>query len=601
MTQSSTRARTNRAAVFLSLALSAAVTACGGGAHDATEPDAASALDATSSAQDAAPAAAAPVARERARTLALSAPAEGSGEPQAPSGGYGAPADPGTTDDPLVDGVTYAGQVFYIDCDAGDDARDGRSPSTAWRTVTQVNTKTRVGYWDTVKPNSNTTPQFHAPWTAAPSGSAFLFKRGCAFDGFINVHGATFTGTVATFSENITFGAYGSSELPRPKIVYATPSTLFKGMLWSNKHTVHVKNLHFVGNAAVVGFGLYLRDTRDSSVSNTVIEGIYGDGINADNTVNMLVRQSSVLRTQQGGGRGGGLVGSGTNLQVLNSTFVDNGRDKIGAHNIYVRHLHGALFEGNSLSGGSNLGIVLHGTSDNVVIRANDIFGNSNGIDVTGGYTAEAEVFDRITIENNRIRDNGYRAGEQGYGLLLKSMVNSSIHNNLVHGNRLGSLNMADANAGDAYSANVQIYQNLFQDPGTGSNVVFNGAALSQIDVRNNILVQMSPTRTALSKSQAVPEAALILDHNLYYGTGNVTGRIVQYNGSPLTLAQLTAMTQKEMAGRYADPAFVDVAGSDFRVGSISPARQQGAALGVLKDFTGVARSTVAPTVGAHE
>lgn len=517
-----------------------------------------------------------------------------------PSSGYGAQQDRGQTDDPLADGISYPGQVFYVDCTAGDDSKDGRSPSTAWRTVAQVNTKTRVGYWDIVKPNSNTTPPFHEPWVAAPSGSAFLFKRGCTFDGFINVHATTIVGTVSTFSQNFTFGAYGSRSMPRPRIQYTTPSSLFKGMLWSNGHAVHIKNLHLTSNATVSAPGLYLRDSKGSSVENSVIENVYGDGINADETQNLLIRNSSILRTQLSGGRGGGLVASGTGLQVLNSTFVGNGKDKIGAHNIYVRHLHDAVIHGNSMSGGSNLGIVLHGSSQNVVIRANDIFGNSNGIDVTGGY-AESEVFDNITIENNRIRDNGHRLNDQGYGLLLNSMVNSSVRNNLVYGNRLGALNLRDANTGDTSTNNVQIYQNLFQDPGTGWGVVFNGAALSKIDVRNNILVQLSATRAALTKNQATPEAALNLNNNLYYSPTSTTGRVVQYNGSLLTPAELTAVTGKESAGKYADPVFVNGAQYDFRVQLASPARKQGAPVGVLRDFAGLSRSAVAPTMGAHE
>jgi hypothetical protein len=281
MTASLSRPRARRAAAFLAPFLFSVLTACGGGGEDVTGAEAVSAAS-TTSPHDVMPIVASAESSKHAAPLALSGTPEAAGEFLPPSGGYGAPADPGTTDDPGVDGVSYSGQVFYVDCDAGDDARDGRSPATAWRTVAQVNTKTRVGYWDTVKPNANTTPQFHAPWTAAPSGSAFLFKRGCVFEGFVNVHGATFVGTASTYSENLTFGAYGSSTLPRPKIVYATPSTLFKGMLWSNKHTVHVKNLHFVGDPTVVGFGLYLRDTRGSSVRNTVIENIHGDGINVD-------------------------------------------------------------------------------------------------------------------------------------------------------------------------------------------------------------------------------------------------------------------------------------------------------------------------------
>ena len=73
------------------------------------------------------------------------------------------------------------------------------------------------------------------------------------------------------------------------------------------------------------------------------------------------------------------------------------------------RHLTKALIAGNRIEGGSNHGIVLHGSSKDVVIRGNDIFGNSNGIGINGGYS-EAESFDGIVIEQNLIHDNGFRS-----------------------------------------------------------------------------------------------------------------------------------------------------------------------------------------------
>src|SRR5262249_35407089 len=93
-------------------------------------------------------------------------------------GTSGAAKDQGETDDPLTDGVTYAGTVYYIDSVNGDDSNSGTSPDHPWKTLAQASTKFNVGYWDTAAPNLQTDPINHPPWTAAPSGSAFLFKRG---------------------------------------------------------------------------------------------------------------------------------------------------------------------------------------------------------------------------------------------------------------------------------------------------------------------------------------------------------------------------------------------------------------------------------------
>jgi nitrous oxidase accessory protein NosD len=252
------------------------------------------------------------------------------------------------------------------------------------------------------------------------------------------------------------------------------------------------------------------------------------------------------------------------------------------------------------MTGGSNLGFVLHGNSSNVVVRGNDIYGNSNGIDITGGY-AEAEVFDNITVEGNKVHDNGYRLNEQGYGMLLNSLTNSVVKNNLVYGNRVSGMTFYDANSGDTASSNTAIYQNLFYDPASGGGISISGPALSGISVRNNIFVQLSSTRAALSKNANVLETALSLNNNLYYSPNNATGRIVSYNGVLYTPAELAAATGKESAGTLNNPGFANESQFDFHLTSGSAAKGRGAAVGVAKDFDGSLRSTTAPSVGAFE
>ena len=89
-------------------------------------------------------------------------------------GSYGATANQGETDDPLVDPVSYTGNVYYIDCVNGDDSLSGTSPTVSggsgpWKTLLGVKSKTVINYYDTVAPNEWTIPPYHAPWTAAAS------------------------------------------------------------------------------------------------------------------------------------------------------------------------------------------------------------------------------------------------------------------------------------------------------------------------------------------------------------------------------------------------------------------------------------------------
>jgi hypothetical protein len=515
--------------------------------------------------------------------ILAAAPAAWSAAPAPPR--YGATADGGETDDPQVDAARYAGTVYYIGCSASaDDGNDGRSPQRAWRSLAQVNKHTEVGYWDTVPGQGKP-----APLVAAPSGSAFLFERGCSFEGHINIHALQRgKSQPPAYSADFTFGAYGERSKPRPRIVTTASTERFRATLWSNGHAVHLRNLHLVGDPALGKPGIWLRKSRGSSVVNTVIENMAGDGIHAGESQDLLIRNSVIRNTQLAGKPGGGVTGSGRNLRILQSTLVDNGRHRILAHNIYLSSLEGSLIQGNHIEGGSNLGIVLHGTCEDVQILDNDIFGNSNGIDLSGGYPSKVEGFTRMTIERNRIHHNGFRPNEQGYGLLLKSVVRSALRNNLVYANRVGPMVLADGNPGDPPSAQLTIEHNVFQSPGRGPT--FTGAALSEITFRNNIVVALASEGHALMKSAATPDQALVLQSNVYHAPKLPRDRQLRWGTE-----------ERALPDRDVNPGFVGADAGDFRLRPDSPARRAGVTTGATTDFAGQKRHTERPSIGAFE
>ncbi len=501
-------------------------------------------------------------------------------------GEYGASKDHGETDDPLVDSVVYSGITYYIDCD-GSDLADGLSPSTAWKTLDKVNSKTNVGYWDTVSPNF---------WTSATSGSAFLFKRGCTFEGAIKYHPYITGG----FSENYTFGAYGNRGLPRP-IIHAVTAPSMNCVMWDNGHPGTFRNLHFKNSSNSVNnvSGLCFNTASNITIANIEVEGAYGDGVNADSCDNFSIENSVIYNNMIGTSRGGGIVGGhNTNFRISSSTFLNNGIDQIGSHNIYARHLNGAVFENNLIVGGSNHGIVIHGTSTDVTIRHNDIYDNSNGIGVNGGYSS-FETFTDFTIEKNRIHDNGYKANEQGYAFLIASLTNSHIRNNLVYNNRLGAFNLY-SNLDDAPSSNVKVLNNLFSNPFGTTGVVFNGASTTNVSFMNNIVEQESISSYAVYKYTALPDSELHLDYNLYLTPSD---NIVLYNTTPYSLASLRASALQELHGIKTDPLFTNASLRDYRLLSGSPAINVGTTTSdVADDILGTLRFQGSSyDIGAYE
>lgn len=509
---------------------------------------------------------------------------------------YGAKPDMGQTDEPVEGVVEYSGNVYYVDCESGNDANDGLSQQSAWLSLDKLKTKIEVSYQDTVAPNEWTSPPYHEPWIAAPNGSAFLLKRGCSFDGYLSVHSWTPNG----FTDNYTFGAYGDPGKPLPIIRGVPPKVAARSTVWTNGHTIHLKNLHIINDPSLDNGGVTLSASADSSVENVIVQNAARDGILADQTTNLLIKNSVVGNNQLSGGRGGGLAASGINLRVIGSSFINNGRDKIGAHNIYIRHLDNAVIEDNLLVGGSNLGVVLHGSSNDVAIKNNYITGNSNGIDISGGYPGEPEVFNRIFISGNIIKDNGYREGEQGYGLLLRSMTNSKVINNLVVGNRLGALILYDKNTGDSTSNQVIIAHNDFVEPSSSYGVYFGGPELLGVSVINNIFDHDGENKAALNISLGVSFSALDINNNIYFMPNGGEQKVFNFGGSFYSLDQVVQQYGYESTGFYADPEFVDRTKYDFHILDTSPAIASSTKTSVNIDLEGSVRDDFS-AIGAYE
>ena len=103
----------------------------------------------------------------------------------------------------------YAATVYYVDAANGSDANNGRAPQTPWKTINKVNTSIFL------------------------PGDSILFKRGVTWRETLipPSHGAS--------GNNITFGAYGTGDLP--KINGSTRKFCVEG----KKDYITITDLHF--------------------------------------------------------------------------------------------------------------------------------------------------------------------------------------------------------------------------------------------------------------------------------------------------------------------------------------------------------------------
>lgn len=112
--------------------------------------------------------------------------------------------------------------TYYIDSVAGSESNNGTSPATAWKTLTATSKVNTV----TFQP-----------------GDQILFKRGCAWSGYLLPNGS------GTSSAQIVFDAYGDTAAPAP-IINGNGVAAFR--LW-NKRYVTVQNFKITNTGASAG------------------------------------------------------------------------------------------------------------------------------------------------------------------------------------------------------------------------------------------------------------------------------------------------------------------------------------------------------------
>ncbi len=102
------------------------------------------------------------------------------------------------------------GTVYYVS-NSGDDANDGLSPQTAWRTLDKVNSGAWI--WDG-KLNNEQFPEFL--WASEHPGEQVSLKSG---DTVLFERGGLWRGILQTV-DGVTYSAYGEGEKPR---IYGSP------------------------------------------------------------------------------------------------------------------------------------------------------------------------------------------------------------------------------------------------------------------------------------------------------------------------------------------------------------------------------------------
>lgn len=414
--------------------------------------------------------------------------------------------------------------VYYVDSVAGLDTNTGTAIDKPWKTVAKVNA------------------------TGLVAGDQVLFKRGGVWTETLTPAGS------GTASQPITFGAYGSGNVPE----LSGGGTLNNVVRIDSKDNLILTDLALTNSKASEEASLFM---------------IYGNNVKLQN-----------LTIKNNGGVGIGGLGT-TNLTISNNDINNNGRQ-----GIYLAYASGSVIEKNKVYANCQ--------------QKDDAFGIDIIVPTGSNIVRYNTVHDQAIITNaslyvcgsSKCGNGGIRFdGDNGSDQRNTDMADNQAYRNLIYNEDQGVqlINFSSAEVFNNSIAGTRQYGILVMaQPGFGVN--------GKNKVQNNI-VQVS-TGPILASLNGVGNT---IDYNVYYPTtGNNFIWTNNVNWSPSALTLVNFANWKTTSGLdahslNADPKFAG-APSNLDLQSASPAINIGSSLSAGLDFLG--RSLVgAMDIGAYE
>jgi len=486
------------------------------------------------------------------------------------------------------------GNTYYIS-PTGNDSNTGTSTGAPWKTISKVNSTTTF-----------------------KAGDKILFERGGTWREMLTVSAS------GSASSYITFGNYGSTSSPKPRILGSTQLTGWVNTgtnVWQS--STSVTNPRSVGNYGgevifentdgTKSWGTYssgtpsgaykwsyssnkisIYSTSDPSTKYKAVEAPQRqDIINLNNKNYINIDGIDIFYSGQTGicyapdeptpmpalkgliiqnveiayisvkdsEQGYGIEALYSDMTIKNSKFHDCGRRPISLHLYGSTSVNNILIDNNQFYSG------WHTTGPD--------------IQVGSGYTGNIT---NVTVSNNTIyepKDKPYYYTE---GLYLSNkggeakMDNISIYNNtfMNHGG-YGILL-------EAVQGAVKIYNNTFYGYASGGSKFphisvqsLNGLASKSVTIKNNILASDSAGEGIEVYGSGQTSSAVTSSNNLIYNSSSAVS-----------------------GATTADPKFVNASSGDLHLQSGSPAISKGVSVGLTTDKDGKAYGNP-PSIGAYE
>jgi hypothetical protein len=405
-----------------------------------------------------------------------------------------------------------------------------------------------------------------------------------------------------TYNEAVTFRASGSEFGHITLRAYNGEQAILDGTGLDATHLIQARNRSYI---KIVGLEV---------MNLTVDDG--GSGIHIIGQGGHIEIRDNIVHEMRGF-EASGIDVYGIRDKPLTSIIIDGNQvfdcDAADSEALVVNgNVQGFEITDNQVHDVNNIGIVCIGGERDVhatkvarrgLVRGNQVWnchsnyggGYAGGIYVDGGKNIVVEQ--NVSFSN----DLGIEIGAENRGFVAR---NVTVRNNLIYDNEksglvFGGYAFRRGRVQDCRFYNNTLYRNdqLHQNEG---QIAINWA--SDNIVTNNIVVGDAGDLLIASYSQG--NQRNLFNNNLYFTADGSASARFSFRGQEFTgFAAYQAVTGKDKASLFGDPAFVDVVTFDFHLTAGSPARDAGRAVAgqfAAGDFDGTPRDTQ-PDIGAFE
>jgi hypothetical protein len=436
--------------------------------------------------------------------------------------------------------------TYHLDSRSGNDANDGLTEATAWKTLAKANATTFA-------PGSQLLLKAGSSWTGQ------LHPKGAGAKGNPNRIGMYGTGAKPLIEAN---GAYsGVRLLNQPFWEISDLEITNKTTAWGDYHGIaidgkdfgtiehtyirncHIHDVHgvvaWIGNSnsndpgviddagwdASKHSGGIVFDVTTSNGTKTRFDDILIEG----NVIQDCSFAGISIKQVQGsvgwGGRSSATDAKWyphTNL-VIRDNYLSQYNNDHGCNTIYVTNVRGGLIERNVCERSGVSAIELYFTDD-IVVQENEVFktirrcnsADFNGLDADKGTT-------KTVFQRNYVHDNG-----DGILFCQFAFGDAVVRYNIVLNSTRHGFNLhSDARA------TSQVYNNVVYSKVASSSLANSSGGATTLNkatyvFRNNIFF------AAVSGPSIAKGTNSSFDHNLYYGTSAVSGDAYAKTSNPL-------------------------------------------------------------------